>query len=85
MLDRTVSSIIDTLNILKTFQLGVSLGCGLSQSELMLATVAAVLQVQLQNFINIIRIIYVSHFKMLNVNSILSSKILKIQNNNFRL
>lgn len=37
---------IDTLNMMKTFQLGVSLGCDLNQPELTLATVAAVLQVR---------------------------------------
>ncbi|KAL3998457.1 Zinc carboxypeptidase family protein [Acanthocheilonema viteae] len=51
MLDRTVSSMIDALNILKTFQLGVSLGCNLSQPELTLATVAAVLQTVVNVFV----------------------------------
>ncbi|CAG9538294.1 unnamed protein product [Cercopithifilaria johnstoni] len=50
MLDNTVSSMIDTLNIMKTFQLGVSLGCDFSRPELTLATVAAVLQIVINVF-----------------------------------
>uniref|UniRef100_A0A0R3RYZ9 Protein kinase domain-containing protein n=1 Tax=Elaeophora elaphi TaxID=1147741 RepID=A0A0R3RYZ9_9BILA len=53
MLDRTVSSMIDTLNMMKTFQLGVSLGCDLNRPELTLATVAAVLQIVISAFIGV--------------------------------
>ncbi|CAG9538293.1 unnamed protein product [Cercopithifilaria johnstoni] len=45
-----ISSMIDTLNIMKTFQLGVSLGCDFSRPELTLATVAAVLQIVINVF-----------------------------------
>ncbi|VDK69815.1 unnamed protein product [Litomosoides sigmodontis] len=53
MLGSAVSSVIDTLNIMKTFQLGVSLGCDFNQPELTLATVAAVLQIVVNVFVGV--------------------------------
>ncbi|EFO20099.2 hypothetical protein LOAG_08391 [Loa loa] len=53
MMDRAVSSMVDTLNMAKTFQLGVSLGCDLSDPELTLTTVAAVLQIITNVFVGV--------------------------------
>ncbi|KAM3720426.1 Carboxypeptidase [Dirofilaria immitis] len=52
MLDRTVSSVIDALNMIKTFQLGISLGCDFDRPELTLTTIAAILQIMANIFID---------------------------------
>uniref|UniRef100_A0A1I8EBH6 Zinc carboxypeptidase n=1 Tax=Wuchereria bancrofti TaxID=6293 RepID=A0A1I8EBH6_WUCBA len=53
MLDKAVSSMIDALNMVKTFQLGVSLGCDFSEPQLTLTTIATVLQIVVNVFIGV--------------------------------
>ncbi|VIO96363.1 Uncharacterized protein BM_BM11935 [Brugia malayi] len=51
MLDKAVSSMIDALNVVKTFQLGISLGCDFSDPQLTLTAVATILQIIVNVFI----------------------------------
>ncbi|OZC12622.1 hypothetical protein X798_00253 [Onchocerca flexuosa] len=53
MLDRTVSRMIDAFNMMKTFQLGVSLGCDLNQPELTLTAITAILQIVVNVFADV--------------------------------
>lgn len=45
LVDAKVSSLIDSINMLKTFQMGISLGCTIKEPKLLLASVAAIFQV----------------------------------------